>query len=196
MQRSPATATLIARIKRAAKARAKQGDAAHSDALEEGARQAGYASWHELQRAATGRLAEGADELRVDPALPPNFDNTPNEQRSDKELRTWWDRPFALTLPDGNFEVRCLDGGAWDRSTWYGVAPDLASAKALAREKLARWRQFRGRPTTQLDESGSVKVVRPPQHPHESFTVIKECGSMQEASEYIKSLAATDATEP
>lgn len=44
----------------------------------------------------------------VDPKLRKDFDNTPNEDRSAKEIATWWDRPYAITMPDGSYDVRCL----------------------------------------------------------------------------------------
>lgn len=72
----------------------------------------------------------------VNPALPPGFDTTPNEQR-DARSRALWCLPYIVTYtqhdfktpfpnwlrdwPDGTrYDVRCLDGGAWDRSTVWG----------------------------------------------------------------------------
>ncbi|MCP2223570.1 hypothetical protein M2226_009267 [Bradyrhizobium elkanii] len=55
--------------------------------------------------------------IPLDPKLPKAFDATPNEARSKTQLDQWWDRPYGLTRPDGRIEVRCLNGGAWDRST-------------------------------------------------------------------------------
>jgi hypothetical protein len=113
------------------------------------------------------------DGILINPALPEDFDNTPNDERSHKETAFWWNRPFILTdtldlksyddyiararenadpelgfiwvereewnadqmlhkrnwlhhFPSGTrYMVRCLDGGAWDRSTNWGVFPTL-----------------------------------------------------------------------
>lgn len=184
MTRKRATASLVAKIKRAAQAASRQQSSTHSAALEIGAREAGYASWHELHNAAPSASTSSAPDLRLDPVLPAEFDNTPNEKRSTKQLAEWWDRPFAISRGDGMYEVRCLDGGAWDRSTWYGQVEGLEAAKRLAEEKLTEWRAMRSRPMA-LYEDEMVKVVRPPQHPHEDFTVLHECGSSAEANAFI-----------
>jgi len=84
----------------------------------------------------------------INPVLPPKFDSTPNEARSDRS-RAWWCVPFVIVYHDndpkfvahwkGNtrFDVRCLDGGAWDRSTVWGMFGTLNAAVALA----AVWRR-------------------------------------------------------
>lgn len=74
--------------------------------------------------------------LVVDPVLPPDFDNCPNERRPQAEVDAWWMNPFVVTLRDGTFELRCLDGGAWDRSTHWGYVQTLEDAKRLAVSKL------------------------------------------------------------
>jgi len=79
----------------------------------------------------------------INPVLPPNFDITPNDARSDRS-RAWWDVPFVVIChaehPEfvehwkGNtrYDVRCLDGGAWDRSTCWGMFRTIEEAVALA----------------------------------------------------------------
>lgn len=94
----------------------------------------------------------------VNPALPAGFDGTPNEQRPESHL-LWWGRPYVVTYswaqmatlgssaadrdkwysawPSGTrYDVRCLDGGSWDRSTWWGSFSTLAAAldEAAARD--------------------------------------------------------------
>lgn len=96
----------------------------------------------------------------INPALRDHFDATPNELREDLELVDWWDRPYirAVTweemkphnatpdeiekhrlswlesFPEGiRYDVRCLDGGAWDRSTWWGTAKTLTEALEITR---------------------------------------------------------------
>lgn len=113
------------------------------------------------------------DGVLINPALPENFDNTPNDARSPEELARWWLRPFVVVnrwedqvrhihahqewlkqngdadlcrpdlaayieeqraqwfkfWPEGNrYEARCLDGGAWDRSSNWGMFGTLAEA--------------------------------------------------------------------
>jgi len=82
-------------------------------------------------------------DIAINPVLPGNFDNTPNEERSPRSL-AWWNVPYVVTYiktvngweiaSSGaqEFHVRCLDGGAWDRSTWLGTFATLEEALALA----------------------------------------------------------------
>lgn len=85
--------------------------------------------------------------IPLDPKLPKAFDATPNEARSKAQLDHGWDRPYGITLSDGRIEVRCLNGGAWNRPTHLGVADDYDAACALADAKQADWLRFRQRPT-------------------------------------------------
>lgn len=104
------------------------------------------------------------DGVLVNPKLPKNFDNTPNDSRPSHHQKFWglpfvqtmstddWDRHYAdrtdewadagrsewakkgrknwlKVFPDGKrYEVRCLDGGAWDRCTWWGHFTNLDEA--------------------------------------------------------------------
>ncbi len=109
------------------------------------------------------------DGVFIDPELPENFDDTPNEERSPSHMR-WWGMPFIRTQsvesldaeyagrtdahaekareywattgrhgwleawPGGTrYEVRCLDGGAWDRSTSWGMFGSLDEAMRCAK---------------------------------------------------------------
>lgn len=116
----------------------------------------------------------------INPALPENFDNTPNDARSQEELARWWLRPFVVVnrwedevrhihahqewlkqngdadlcrpdlaayieeqraqwfkfWPEGSrYEARCLDGGAWDRSSNWGMFGSLAEALGCINER-------------------------------------------------------------
>lgn len=73
--------------------------------------------------------------LPLDPALPHGFYSTSNEERSEAELAQWWERPFACTNLDGTLDVRCLDGGAWDRPTFYGRAGSMEEAYVRVHHK-------------------------------------------------------------
>ena len=88
----------------------------------------------------------------INPTLPPRFDDTPNELRSDQS-RAWWGVPFVVIYHNadadpkfvehwkGNtrYDVRCLDGGAWDRSTCWGMFSTLDKAVALAARRTSPW---------------------------------------------------------
>ena len=84
--------------------------------------------------------------IPLDPKLPKSFDSTPNADRSKAQLDQWWDRPYGITRADGRIEVRCLNGGAWDRSTHFGTADDYDAACALAETKQAEWLRFASGP--------------------------------------------------
>jgi uncharacterized short protein YbdD (DUF466 family) len=49
------------------------------------------------------------DGVAVDPLLPNDFYDTPNEERSTEELANWWGRPFILTQAfiDESYEEYC-----------------------------------------------------------------------------------------
>jgi hypothetical protein len=121
--------------------------------------------------------------IPLDPETAQAFDATPNEARSKTQLDQWWDRPYGLARPDDRIEVRCLNGGARDRSTHLGIADDYDPASALAEAKQAEWLRLREQPRTCLDE-GRVTVVRQPQRPDEEML---ELASFAEAAtEYLR----------
>lgn len=122
--------------------------------------------------------------IPLDPDLPENFDATPNELRSKAELDAWWDHPFGVSLSDGSIEVRCLNGGAHDRSSWLGLAPGYEEACALAEKTQAEWVRMRERPSIALDEG--AQVVRMPQRPDEDMTVLASFSTADEANAYIR----------
>ncbi len=93
--------------------------------------------------------------IQTNPALPAYFDSTPHHERTNHDLIKWWGRPFIRTVsadqlfpeqrhaqfkaeflshyPDGvRYDVRCLDGGAWDRSTAIAACKTPAEAMAVA----------------------------------------------------------------
>ena len=109
--------------------------------------------------------------IPVDPQLPEDFYNTPNEERSDGELAQWWQKPYACTNADGSLDVRCLDGGAWDRPTFYGSAPDLPAACLLAERKLATWQWYQSVPVTCLQEN-TIELVVMPDRPGQGQPVV------------------------
>lgn len=101
--------------------------------------------------------------ILIDPKLPRNFDDICNEDRP-KSHHRWWYRPFIETTswedrrcsnetqreiwfkewPDGvMYQVRCLDGGAWDRSCWHGSYTTLAEAMTAARALAEEYEPYR-----------------------------------------------------
>lgn len=91
-------------------------------------------------------------EIPINPKLPTDFDGTPNDDRPASHMR-WWGRPYIQTFtaddlgfsdkalltkwfaawPTGTrYDVRCLDGGAWDRPTCLGMFGSLDAALSCA----------------------------------------------------------------
>lgn len=123
--------------------------------------------------------------IPLDPKLPKAFDATPNDSRSKAQLDAWWDHPYGLTLADGRIEVRCLNGGAWDRSTHLGVAEDYDAACALAETKQAEWLKFRERPCVLLDVD-QVSVIRQAQRPDAEPQHLAAFLTADAANEYVR----------
>ena len=130
--------------------------------------------------------------IPIDPKLPKNFDNTPNEHRSKDELDQWWDHPYCITVA-GGFDVRCLHGGAWDRSSWLGRASTYAEACVLAEQKQAAWTKVRSQPIASFpgDLNGPCDVIRSNGRPDHEAEVLARCASAEEGGEYIKKIRET-----
>jgi hypothetical protein len=92
--------------------------------------------------------ADLVDGVPIDPVLPPRFDDTPNDSRP-RSHQVWWRVPFVqrctmertaeclANWPSGTrYDVRCLDGGAWDRPTWWGSFATLDEAIACAKRAM------------------------------------------------------------
>jgi hypothetical protein len=122
--------------------------------------------------------------IPLDPKLPKTFDATPNDTRSKQQLDAWWDRPYGITLSDGRIEVRCLNGGAWDRSTYLGVAENYDAACGLAEAKQAEWLKFRERPSVCLDAE-QVLVIRQSQRPDEEPQELGTFPTAEAANDYL-----------
>ncbi|MBF5007848.1 hypothetical protein [Diaphorobacter caeni] len=85
--------------------------------------------------------ADCVDGILIDPVLPVDFDSTPNDDRSPEDLMRWELRPFIKTSGDGEerrYVIRCLDFGAWDRSTNWGYVASLDEAVELVRNTQIR----------------------------------------------------------
>ena len=96
------------------------------------------------------QAADIVDGVLVDPIQPGDFDSTDNKSRPFTHA-VWWGVPFIRThrpenptdeflneFPNGiQIELRCLDGGAWDRSTWWGRFSSIHAAVAFAKQKEA-----------------------------------------------------------
>ncbi|MEM8515074.1 hypothetical protein RCH14_004434 [Massilia sp. MP_M2] len=134
-------------------------------------------------------------QIPLDPKLRAGFDQTPNEQRSKAELDAWWDHPYAISLPDGRIMVRCLNGGAWDRSTHLGVADNYEDACVLAEQEQAKWVGYRGRPVFYHGELKSALVVMP-QRPDSGMRTLLEVESAEQAAEYMRENYPEPIAEP
>ena len=97
----------------------------------------------EAQLESAARQAKSAG-IPLNPKLPGNFDDCDNRFRPASHRR-WWNRPFIRTEVDDDprwlaawpsgirYDVRCLDGGAWDRSTGWGMFGTIEEAIRCAR---------------------------------------------------------------
>lgn len=83
-----------------------------------------------MEPAALSGVIEG---IPVNPTEQPAR-NIANERRSAQELMLWWRQPFIIWNSRGQWEVRCLDGGAWDRPTFIGSHEELTGALDLAKK--------------------------------------------------------------
>lgn len=153
--RKPATDSLLNRIKRDAK-RLTSPDQTYMQALDALSAEVGYKDWHTIARANGERKANEVEAIPLDPVLPRYFDSTPNEERSTQQLDKFWRKPFILSRDDGKFEARCLDGGAWDRSTCYGIADTVEAARQLAAAKLDAWTAVMARPVVSYRSGGDL----------------------------------------
>lgn len=102
------------------------------------------------------------NQIPLDPKLPANFDNTPNDDRSKAQLDAWWDHPYGITQSDGSILVRCLNGGAWDRSTVLGKATSYDEACELAEAKQAEWVKRRMEPVMNFSMEPPFELIRMP----------------------------------
>ncbi|MFI8704597.1 DNA-binding protein [Citrobacter braakii] len=134
--------------------------------------------------------------IPLDPKLPANFDNTRNEDRSKAQLDVWWDHPYGITQSDGRIFVRCLNGGAWDRSSFLGEANTYEEACLLAEAKQARWVATRAQPIFQFSIEPPFVLIRHPQRPDHEATLVGEFDTMEEMNEFSKAYDRGDATSP
>lgn len=196
MKRPHVTGTLVSKMKAQAKA-AANGQGGYSARLEEVARQHGFASWHEIQQLRAAPPAPRPEfALPVDPPLPPDFNYTSNYLRSDEEIALWWMRPFALSREDGSYDVCCLDGGAHDRATFYGVAKDLTAARELAREKLANWRQCMDQPVVTMVDKGVVLLAVDSLHPRQPRVALAQVADLAAGVAWLAKWAEFARTRP
>jgi len=74
------------------------------------------------------------DGIPVNPVLPKNFYSTDNRARPNSP---WWYVPYITEGRRGDgsipFSVECLDGGAWDRPTWWGSFKTIEEAVECAK---------------------------------------------------------------
>jgi len=85
------------------------------------------------------------DGVPVNPVLPDDFWCLRNEDRPSSHL-IWWGVPFIVKTANENwpngerYDVRCLDGGGWDRPTVWGFFETLGEAVQTAKAGPA-WRR-------------------------------------------------------
>ena len=117
--------------------------------------------------------------IPIDPALPKNFDITPNEKRSKAQLDQWWDHPYCVTH-NGKFLVYCLNGGSWDRPTCLGQADTYDEACELAERKQAEWVKLRAQPIFYHSLQPPFQFSRMPQRPDHEIEIIASFDKVEE----------------
>jgi hypothetical protein len=125
--------------------------------------------------------------IPINPDLPSHFFNMLHMDRSEAEIKQWWDQPFAQRDSSGSLSVYCLDGGTEERPTFYGTAATVEEANELATRKLTEWRAFRSRPYITGD-GATVSVVRNPQVPRGKVEILATFVDSKKAQEYIDRL--------
>ncbi len=123
--------------------------------------------------------------IPLDPVLPKEFDNTPNDARSKAQLDAWWDHPYGVTHTSGQIHVRCLNGGSGDRSSLLGIADSYEDACALAEAAQAKWVSRREEPIFKVIGDGTFALVRPAQRPDADEITIETFTSLEEAQKYM-----------
>lgn len=66
------------------------------------------------------------NDIQIDPVIEEN------------EIENWWNIPFIETCGTA-YQVRCYDGGAWDRSTNHGVFNTVEDAISKAKKLTLRY---------------------------------------------------------
>lgn len=84
------------------------------------------------------KAENAANDVLINPKLPAKFFFTTNEDRP-KSHQKYWNLPFII-VNDSNYQVFCLDGGAWDRPTMWGYYKTLDEALNCAKTGPA-WRK-------------------------------------------------------
>lgn len=167
------TLTAVANMRRRAKQVARTCEIGYLAALEHQAKDAGFTNWHAVTVVAKNGNGVTAIDTPIDPKLPKHFYGRANGERSDAELKRWWNKPFACTNEDGTLDVRCLDGGAWDRPTYYGTAKTVDEAIRIATQKLATWLEYEKEPICSFSDT-SIQWVLFSQDPRKKPVVLAE----------------------
>ena len=85
------------------------------------------------------KTSSAVENVQVDPKIPEGLWSTPNEKRPADHL-AFWGKPFIQSsanphFPSGRrFDVYCLDGGAADRPTCWGMFGTLEEAAQRAQD--------------------------------------------------------------
>ncbi|APM29169.1 DNA-binding protein [Klebsiella michiganensis] len=126
-----------------------------------------------------------ANRIPLDPKLPVNFHNTPNGNRSKKQLDEWWDHPYGLIQEDGSIMVLCLNGGSWDRPSLLGVAENHDEACELAEKEQRNWVKTREQPIFRYSTNPPFELIRDSQRPDEEQVIVASFDTLEELHQYL-----------
>ncbi|PHM72359.1 DNA-binding protein [Xenorhabdus sp. KJ12.1] len=126
--------------------------------------------------------------IPLDPKLPPNFYETPSDERSKHELDCWWDHPYGITQKDGSIAVFCLNDVEAISPTYLGTGSDYYSACLLAQDKQADWVKIREKPVRTILSTAPDRLfwVRKKQCPDDEMTIVSEEEIKREAIESVR----------
>lgn len=79
------------------------------------------------------------DDVIVDPKQRHMFDNLNNALRPGDEHDDWYGLPYIDSRGEDRYDVRCYDGGAWDRSTTKGFNLSLYDAIAFVKDNYSEY---------------------------------------------------------
>ena len=103
------------------------------------------------------------------------------------QLDAWWDHPYGITCPDGKITVRCLNGGAWDRSTVLGVADNYEEACELAEREQSAWVKRRAEPIFYYSGEAPFRAIRDAQRPDQEQTFVASFDTQDELISWLNS---------
>ena len=107
--------------------------------------------------------------IPLNPILPKNFDDTPNDKRSKSQLDAWWDHPYGITRPDGKITV----------------ADNYEEACELADREQSAWVKRRAEPIFYFSGEAPFRAIREAQRPDQEQTFVASFDTQDELISWL-----------